>query len=572
MRATNIVVAVAAAFMLSALASAQTIQPGTSPVTDGTHLTGTLGSGIGSINIPSAYITGAVNFGAGAIAGPSNSLLWANTTALGTCTTVTECPINTLTFTDSVDASAAIGGIKGAQGLKLYENVVTGAKGYRTGLENLLRISSTPSDAGQTNYVAGVNYADAEAPLPGTNQSAIWALTNYNLVGAAANNLIASIGIENDMAIQSGGAALYTDGVEVVLTSANATAASRENAGFLVSAQSGATATMTCGYCFGGWQGNTPLASGASLMAFLPNGGSGSYPQASVTNGIDLNLVATSGFAWRGPNATSTIDGTGAIVGTTFSPKGTTCGAGNDWVYAPNANQIGFCANGAPLLFTSSSSLNAANGMNLQANGLTELNLANTGAPTLSSPAVVANNTAAQNVNITAGNASGTGGTSNGGSVVITAGTSSSGTAGSLKLVNIAASSAAQAGTYCGSASGASTSTVTIDTTLACLSSDERLKNVSTFTPAPSFKTACEEESALIPIDYTWKTGAPRAEGDPGSHIGMGAFATAYADERLIARGADGQPRGWREDAVIALGVACHQEQEKRLAKLEARQ
>lgn len=199
------------------------------------------------------------------------------------------------------------------------------------------------------------------------------------------------------------------------------------------------------------------------------------------------------------------------------------------------------------------------------------LTLGGSGAYTLATPNVSAASTAAQGINITAGNASGTGSPSNGGSITLTPGTSTNGTAGSLLLANITASSAAQAGTYCGSASGASTSTVTIDTTLACLASDERLKNIAAFTPAAPFKTACEEEAALVPINYTWKSGTPKFNGDPGNHIGLGAFTTAYVDERLIGRDTEGNPRGWRQDAVIALGVACRQEQQKRLADLEKR-
>ena len=74
---------------------------------------------------------------------------------------------------------------------------------------------------------------------------------------------------------------------------------------------------------------------------------------------------------------------------------------------------------------------------------------------------------------------------------------------------------------------------------------------------------------ALSPIDYAWKPGAPKANSDLGPHIGLGAYNTAYVDERLIARDANGNPRGWREDAMIALDIACCQEEDKRLSALE---
>lgn len=138
---------------------------------------------------------------------------------------------------------------------------------------------------------------------------------------------------------------------------------------------------------------------------------------------------------------------------------------------------------------------------------------------------------------------------------------------GQIQAQSMTQSSAVQSGTVCNNTAG----TLTYDATLGCLASDERLKNIAPFTPAAPFKTACDEEMALVPIDYTWKKGTPKFEGDPGDHIGLGAFNTAYADERLIARGADGQPRGWRQDAIVALGVACRQEQQKRLSELEKR-
>lgn len=125
-----------------------------------------------------------------------------------------------------------------------------------------------------------------------------------------------------------------------------------------------------------------------------------------------------------------------------------------------------------------------------------------------------------------------------------------------------ASSSVAQAGAFCGSTS--SGGTVTIDTTLSCLSSAETLKD-----DRQPFAGASAELERLIPITYEWKPDAPRYPNDPGQHIGLGAYATAYVDERLIARDARHNPRGWREDALIALLVAGFQEQSAEVAELK---
>lgn len=133
--------------------------------------------------------------------------------------------------------------------------------------------------------------------------------------------------------------------------------------------------------------------------------------------------------------------------------------------------------------------------------------------------------------------------------------------AAQLVAANMTQTSSAQSGTLCWAAGG-----LTYDATLGCLTSDERLK-----TNIAPLKGATQTIMALRPMTYDWSPQAPRFGNDPGNHIGMGAFATAYADERLIARGEDGQPRGWRTDAMISLTVAVTQDHERRLLALEAR-
>lgn len=133
-----------------------------------------------------------------------------------------------------------------------------------------------------------------------------------------------------------------------------------------------------------------------------------------------------------------------------------------------------------------------------------------------------------------------------------------------LQAQSMTQTSAAQSGTVCNNTGG----TLTYDATLGCLTSDERLKIIGA---AVSGDEAVATIMRLRPVHYEWKQAAPRFKDDPGDHVGLGAFTAAYADERLIARGADGQPRGWRQDAMIAELVAVVQNQQRRIEALENR-
>jgi hypothetical protein len=133
---------------------------------------------------------------------------------------------------------------------------------------------------------------------------------------------------------------------------------------------------------------------------------------------------------------------------------------------------------------------------------------------------------------------------------------------GAVTAPGLATSSAATTGTVCWTTG---TGNETVDTTLACLSSAEDLKDIAgPFTGVD----ALAETMRLSPIRYTWKSGTPKAA-DAGEHIGLGAFATGYVDERLIGRDDKGNPRGWRQDAMIALLVATVQEQQAEIETLK---
>lgn len=155
---------------------------------------------------------------------------------------------------------------------------------------------------------------------------------------------------------------------------------------------------------------------------------------------------------------------------------------------------------------------------------------------------------------------------------VVDVGTGAQGSvAGSMKMTNITLggqitaqsmtqSAAAQSGTVCNNTAG----TLTYDATLGCLASAETGKDISGPLPEPLAKVM-----ALSPIQGTWKTDAIRAKDDPGNHFWLGAYATGYVAEELIARDVDGNPRGWRQDAVIATLVGAVQEQQRHIVVLQ---
>lgn len=163
---------------------------------------------------------------------------------------------------------------------------------------------------------------------------------------------------------------------------------------------------------------------------------------------------------------------------------------------------------------------------------------------TLSTQPVSAASTAAGNVLVTAGNASGTGGTSNGGSVIITPGTSTNGTAGSLIFTALTQTSAAQSGTVC-YASG--TGVVTYDATLGCLTSTMDAKdNWHPFTPHEALALVTRMEAGA----YTYK---PNMGLPDGPQVGLSAQQIALIDDRLVGYDNNGKLRGVRYQQASAL-------------------
>lgn len=129
-----------------------------------------------------------------------------------------------------------------------------------------------------------------------------------------------------------------------------------------------------------------------------------------------------------------------------------------------------------------------------------------------------------------------------------------------VNMPGLGSSSAATTGTVCWTTSSG---LLNVDTTTTCLLSNEQYKDIS-----GGVANARDIIMGLKPIVYKWKPGTPRTDSDPGEHVGLGAFATGYVDERLIARDDSGNPRAWRQDAVVATLVGAAQEQERSILHL----
>jgi hypothetical protein len=163
-------------------------------------------------------------------------------------------------------------------------------------------------------------------------------------------------------------------------------------------------------------------------------------------------------------------------------------------------------------------------------------------------------------VNITAGASTSSSASSGGGSVVITLGTASTGSPGTLQFVNLPSSSAAQTGTLCYNTSG---NGITYDPTLGCLSSLEELKNIH-----GPIRNALVEEAAIKPF---WFTPIERPSGsDTMEQPGYGAHQVESVDKRLVAYGPDGKLRGVRYMEMSALHTAAINELSEDFKNLKA--
>lgn len=136
---------------------------------------------------------------------------------------------------------------------------------------------------------------------------------------------------------------------------------------------------------------------------------------------------------------------------------------------------------------------------------------------------------------------------------------------GLVNAPNLAATSAAQTGTVCWlTGSGATAGRETVDTTLACLSSLEELKDIQD----GGIPNALDEVMKLKPFWYTWKKGSDKFKADPSTSAGLGAHATEAVDKRLVGYGPDGKLRGVKYLQMAPVLAAAIQQQQLEIKAL----
>lgn len=153
-------------------------------------------------------------------------------------------------------------------------------------------------------------------------------LNIYSELASAATYWLGAQGAEFDLYAQAGTHSRAMSGVSVVLEGANAAAPdSGVFPAFSVAAQNGATATISCAYCIGGYAGVNALASTASIMQWIQTyAGSSSGP--TITNGFYFPTLTFTGFAYDTPGATIDGSGNGVVHGVTVTAAAQTAAAG----------------------------------------------------------------------------------------------------------------------------------------------------------------------------------------------------------------------------------------------------
>ncbi len=133
--------------------------------------------------------------------------------------------------------------------------------------------------------------------------------------------------------------------------------------------------------------------------------------------------------------------------------------------------------------------------------------------------------------------------------------------AGAVKMPNIASSSAPATGSLCWTTS---TGNVTVDTTLACLSSTLKIKEY-----VEPIKSGLDEVMALRPISYNLKD-----EYNPehlGRQVGFIAEEVNKVDERLVGLNSNGEIQGVRYMQLTSILTKAIQEQQAEILELKRR-
>jgi hypothetical protein len=383
-------------------------------------------------------------------------------------------------------------------------------------------------------------------------------------------------------------------GISIVQTTGDAVQGSRTDAAIDLSNASG-TPGWNIGLSFGGYEGNWPIASGGTLIGCYPHANTGSCGTSAY--GIDFSNVVLTSYFLRGPSSSFTVDGSGNVVAnslnstpvgpttastgsfTTLAASSTVSGTGfSNYLASPPAfggtapNTItgthiegittsnDSCTSGASSCtgyFTSNQN-NASLALSNTQTGGRYWYLRATGgsAGIASSLELVDGSTGLIWGLVNSSDTLGLGGSITsaamaGAGITITS-------AGAVAMPLLSTSSAATTGTVCWTTS---TGNLTVDTTLACLSSTGTVKkNIK------PLEAGLAEVMALKPISYELKD-----EYNPehlGEMVGLIAEDVLKVDPRLVGFDANGNARGVRYMQATALLVEAIQEQQAEIERL----
>lgn len=515
---------------------------------------------VGSTQKPTVDINGRLCFNTSSLVGPlginyninfgnpgsgnsvANSLITATGNAAGICTSSPTCWVGRYAILgDSIDASAASNGLFT---FELFSQSAAGMKGARGGLHVWEEVTQAPGDTGRnytgilTEAIGGVNVGGSG----GSEAGGLWGHVTRSILRSAATSWLSNIGFELDYANQSSTVPKYGIIYSAVLENDNASAPTNSLIGYALTAQSGATATVTCGFCIGDPQGVNPLATTATVLKWA---GSGTAP--TVTGGIDLtgfasitgDAYASSGFHVTGAGALSLGSSNHPTTGYQFATSGFTAwtvesgGSGNNWmgISANNSSQptVGWdsshdlafgtvtsnaWAGFTPKYFMQRSGMFSFAGQTSSFPGLKRSGSTTTLAVRLADDSADAPITAA-------------------GATL----------SGQLTVTAMTQTSAAQSGTVC---YNSGTGAVTYDATVGCLTSAMRFKtNIETIAP----REALDEVLRMRPVAFDYNS----PELPRGRQVGLIADEVAQIDERLVGRTPDGEVLGNRYTEMAAL-------------------
>jgi hypothetical protein len=213
--------------------------------------------------------------------------------------------------------------------------IVTGVGGAsQTGgfinLDSVLLVNVPTADTVNSFYEAGNFVSNGSVNVGGTSTSVTGGAAGtvngadvYATLSSGATDWLQILGQEIDLSGRTGSSFAQMAGLQIVLLNDNAVSASTESTAIIIAAQLGATPTLTSGLQFGGYSGRNAMASTAGLIKVVGHAGGTSYPQITVTDGMDLHLAAFTGKFLRGSNDTFTVDGSGNILGNNLQLTGT---------------------------------------------------------------------------------------------------------------------------------------------------------------------------------------------------------------------------------------------------------